>query len=378
MTRFSQCSNPICPLVAILAALSAHVDVTTKALWRRLARIRQARDVGLDWLTAVRISRVGVLSGGATLSEGQHAGEFILTEAYGRSRDNVTVLSGQTLKAGAVVGRVALGVGSVAVPVVVGTGTGTVTLVSAGPEVEVGSYVLKCITAVAHGGVFSLTSPSGKRLPDLTMTPGSGGTTVYKSRHINFSITDSADFIVDDTFTFIVGTTVPVVVGTGDGVISALSLGPQAKPGTYLVLCIVAATNAATWELFDPDGQSLGVRSYDGSGATAVWALNPQLNLTITDGSTDFATGAVFNVAVFNQLGGGKAVAWDPLTYDGRHRAVGCLYDNVDAALGDLAGVIITRDAEVNKSDLQWGAAISAADKESAYLDLAARQVIAR
>lgn len=62
MTRFSQCSNPICPLVAILAALFAHVDVTTKALWRRLARIRQARDVGLDWLTAVRISRVGVLS----------------------------------------------------------------------------------------------------------------------------------------------------------------------------------------------------------------------------------------------------------------------------------------------------------------------------
>lgn len=378
MMRFAPCSNVIGPLVAIVAALFAHVDVATKALWRRLARVRQAHDVGLDWLTAVRISRVGILSGGATLSEGQHAGEFILTEAYGRSRENVIVLSGQTLQAGAVVGRVALGVGRVSVPTVVGTGTGTVSLVSAGPEVEIGSYVLTCITAVAHGGVFSLTSPSGKRLPDLTMTPGSGGTTAYKSRHINFSITDSADFVVADAFTFIVGTTAPVVVGTGNGVISGLSLGPQAKSGNYLALCTLAAPDAATWELFDPDGQSLGERSYDGAGATAVWALNPQLNLTITEGSTDFAAGALFNVAVFNQLGGGKVAAWAPLTYDGRHRAVGCLYDTVDAAAGDLPGVVITRDAEVNKSDLQWGAAISAADKESAYLDLAARQVIAR
>jgi hypothetical protein len=46
---------------------------------------------------------------GATATEGQHAGEFLLEERMeaGRpSRENITVLSGQNLKAGAVIGRV--------------------------------------------------------------------------------------------------------------------------------------------------------------------------------------------------------------------------------------------------------------------------------
>lgn len=41
----------------------------------------------------------------ATLTEGRHAGEFIVSEANGnRSRDTVAVISGQNLKAGHVVG----------------------------------------------------------------------------------------------------------------------------------------------------------------------------------------------------------------------------------------------------------------------------------
>jgi hypothetical protein len=103
------------------------------------------------------------------------------------------VLSGQNLKAGAVVGRVSRGIGRVSIPTVVGTGNGTVSQVFAGPDVEVGNYVLTCTAAVANGGVFSLTSPSGKALPALTMTPGAGGTTKStRSRHINFTITDGA------------------------------------------------------------------------------------------------------------------------------------------------------------------------------------------
>ena len=49
----------------------------------------------------------------ATLTETQHAGEFIISEASGtRSRETITVLSGQDLSAGAVVGKVASGAGS--------------------------------------------------------------------------------------------------------------------------------------------------------------------------------------------------------------------------------------------------------------------------
>jgi hypothetical protein len=263
---------------------------------------------------------------------------------------------------------------------VVGTGNGTVSQVFAGPEVEVGNYVLTCTAAVTHGGVWSLVTPSGKALPVLTMTPGAGGTTVYRSRHINFSITDgSTDFAATDVFTFVVSTSAPAVVGTGDGTISGLSLGPDAKTGHYRVEVITAITNGGTFKVVSPDGDVVAVGSIvAGAGGTLVLANQRQLNLTLTDGSTDFAVGDFFNVAVFNELGGGKAVAWDPTTFDGRDDVAGVLYDAVDASAADTVGVLVTRNAEVRKANLQWAAAVTAAQKESAYLDLAKRGVSAR
>jgi len=380
MKRHNPWSTPILSLCAILAVWYTPVATARRALSTRLGRTLDARSAGLGWLDAFRASAYPPLCGGATLTEGQHAGEFVLTEAYNRSRENVTVLSGQNLKAGAVVGRVTMGVGGVSTPTVVGTGNGTASQVFAGPEVELGNYVLTCTAAVANGGVFSLTTPSGKALPALTLTPGAGGTTVYTSRHINFSITDgSTDFAVADVFTFVVSTTAPLVIGTGNGIISGLSLGPDAKTGTYRVEVIAVVTNGGEVKVVGPDGDTVAVGFIvAGAGGTLVLANQRQLNLTITEGSTDFALADAFNVCVFNQLAGGKAVVWTPGTYDGRHVAVGLLYDNVDASASDLPGVLITRDAEVTKADLQWGAAITAAEKESAYLDLAARAVIAR
>jgi hypothetical protein len=309
----------------------------------------------------------------AVLTEGQHTGEGIQWEGDpSHSRETVTILSGQNLKALAVVGRISLGVGRASVPTVVGTGNGTMTAVSAGPRVERGNYVVKCTVAIANSGTFSVTTPSGDLLPNATVG------TPYVSDHIRFTINDGAtDFAVNDTFTIVVGTTVPVVVGTGNGVISAVSLGPEAKSGNYRFVASAVATNAATWTLYDPDGATLGSQSYDGSGGTAVFAT-PQLNATITDGSTDFAADDTFNVGVFNELSGGKAVAWNPATNDGRHIAVGVAYDNYDATLADVVGVIVTRNAVVRKADLQWGSAITAEQKDSAYSQLAANGVIAR
>lgn len=313
------------------------------------------------------------------LTEGQHASEFLMGErADGGSRDNITVLSGQNLTAGYVVGRVKLGIGRVSIPTVVGTGTGTATLVFAGPEVELGNYVLTCTAAVAHGGVFSLTTPSGKSLPTFTMTPGSGGTTAYTSRHINFSITDNGDFVVGDVFTFVVSTTVPTVIGgTGTGVLSALSLGPDAKPGRYKINNDVVVANGGDMSVIGPDGDMVGGRFvWTNSGSTATFTSR-QINFTISD-ATDYIANNYFDVAVFNQLNGGKVVAWDPTTFDGRHKACGLLVNAVDASSADLAGAIVTRDASVKKGALQWAAAITSSQKESAYLDLASRGIIAR
>jgi hypothetical protein len=292
----------------------------------------------------------------------------------------VTVLSGQTLKAGAVVGRVSKGIGRVSIPTVTGSspGNGTVSAVFAGPEVEVGSYLLQCTAIATHGGTFSLTTPSGKLLPALVMAGGTGATTVYTSRHLNFSITDgSSDFAVTALFTFVVGTTAPTVIGgTGTGVMTALSLGPDAKSGNYRVINRVVIADGGDFEVIGPDGGSIGRFNWAATSATAAFTSR-QINFTLSD-ATDYIAGNYFDVAVFNSLAGGKVVAWDPLTFDGRHLAVGVLYDNVDAAASDLPGVIVTRDESVIKSALQWAAAISAAQKDSAYADLAGRGVIAR
>lgn len=313
-------------------------------------------------------------------AETNHAGSFILQELLGAlGRTALTVLSGQNLNAGAVLGRVKLGIGRVSIPTVVGTGNGTVSAVFAGPDVEVGNYVLTNTEAVAHGGVWSLTTPSGKTLPALTMTPGAGGSTVYTSSHINFTITDgSTDFAAADVFTFVVSTTVPTVIGgTGTGVLSALSLGPDAMPGNYKINNDVVVANGGDMTVTGPDGKVVGGRFiWSASGSTASFTSRA-INFTISD-ATDYIANNHFNVAVFNQLAGGKAVAWDPTTFDGRHRVAGVLFDDVDASAADKAGVAVTGPSIVRKGALSWGASITSAQKETAYREMLALGMVAR
>ena len=182
-----------------------------------------------------------------------------------------------------------------------------------------------------------------------------------------------------DVFTFVVDTTAPAVIGTGNGTVSAITLGPDAKPGNYRLEITAAIANGGEFKLTSPDGDIVEQGFIvAGAGGTFVGANKRQLNFTLTEGATDFAVADAFNISVFNQLAGGKTVAWDPTTFDGRDDVAGVLYDNVDASAADLAGVIVARDATVIKGSLEWAAAITAAQKESAYRDLASRGVIAR
>lgn len=311
----------------------------------------------------------------ALLTESKHPAQSILFEMpRNYSRKKVNVLSGQNLGACAVVGRVALGVGRASIPTVVGTGDGTMSLVYAGPNVELGNYVITCTAAVAHGGVFSVVAPSGKALSSFTLTPGSGGTSAYKSSHINFSITDgAADFIVGDVFTIVVSTTAPTVIGgTGTGAISAITLGADSKPGNYRVECIRAVTNGGVFKVVGPDGDQVNVGDIV-AGASGTWVVanHRQLNFTITE-ATDFIVGNYFDVCVFNigERGNGKVVAWDPTAVDGRQHIAGVLIGAVDASAADKSGVILQRNAIVNASDLAYAAAISAAQKQVAVEEM--------
>lgn len=299
-----------------------------------------------------------------TLTETNHAGEFILN-AVGESFRDVTVLSGQTLQAGAVVGRVLRTLAAAPNPSVIGTGDGTMTNVKPGKRAKVGNYVVKCTIAAANGGTFSVTDPDGNALPALTLAAGAGAATNYTSDQISFTITDgTTDFAVDDTFTIAVtagGT--PVVVGTGNGTMSAISMGPQVKSGTYRVECTVAVANGGTFAIIDPDGNRLEDLVLTAGAGAATSYTSEQINFTITDGGTDFAVGDYFHIVVARPTSFDSVVAWDPSIYDGRNQAAGILYDAIDASIAAKDGVIVSQDAEVKESLLVWGAAITAAQK---------------
>lgn len=84
---------------------------------------------------------------------------------------------------------------------------------------------------------------------------------------------------------------------TGNGVASAVTTGANVLPGVYKVRAVSAGTNAATFELADPNGNIVDTQGFTGGGGVATFA-NTQLGFTITDGSTDFVVGDGFDITV--------------------------------------------------------------------------------
>lgn len=131
----------------------------------------------------------------------------------------------------------------------------------------------------------------------------------------------------------------------GNGALSAVTVGAGAKPGVYAVTCVEPAAGGGAFLVEDPDGITLGT-------AHAGAAFNSEIGFTITAGTTDFASGDRFNVAVSG--GSGKYKEYNPANTDGSETAVALLLDNVDATDADVAAVIIARQAEVNAAELVW------------------------
>lgn len=140
-----------------------------------------------------------------TLTEGLHEGEFIgeMAMGIGFHADAVTVLTGQNLVAGAVVGAVPSGTSASAAKAGGNTGNGTFVLDATTPiqfgAVE-GVYTLRNIEAVTNGGKFQLLNPLGQSLGTYIIVAGASGTVTITDQ-IKGVLTDgSTDFIVGDGF----------------------------------------------------------------------------------------------------------------------------------------------------------------------------------
>lgn len=289
----------------------------------------------------------------ALQTETRGTAEFLLYHEDPLSLEQVTIASGQNLAAGTVLGKLTKRAAAAPIPTVAGgTGNGTMTALTFGPDVQVGSYVIQCTAAVAHGGVFSITAPDGTVLPSFTMGTTTGGTARYTSSHISFSLTDNTDFITANSFTVVVtagGT--PVLVGTGTGVVSGMSLGKNAQNGTYRVQ-LKATSATAEFQVQAPDGTLIGF----GNVATAY--TSDHINFTLANGGT-MTAGDYFNFVVAN--GTDYAYAFDPTAVDGTQYPAGILYGAVDATSAATKGTMVARFAEVKSSLLVWKAGITSA-----------------
>ena len=297
-----------------------------------------------------------------TLTEGTHALEFVLSDSGNRSYSAETVLTGQVLTSGAVLGKVTAAVAAAPIPTIVGTGTGAMTLLTFGPDIQTGSYVITLLDTSATAA-YSVVAPDGTALPN-----GAVGT-AYTSSHASFLISSAGTMTAADAYTIVVtagGT--PVLVGTGTGVVSAVSLGAEAQNGAYRVQ-LLATSATAEFEVIAPDGSKLK------RGQVATPYASSHVNFALANGGT-MTAGDSFNI--INAAGSGKVVAWAPGTYDGRSNAYGVLGAAADATTADQSASVVSSDAEVSSSLLSWGATITTAQQAAGIQQLKARGIVAR
>lgn len=168
-----------------------------------------------------------------TFTEGRTPGEAIVSEASGNRSRDVAVVTG-LLKAGAVLGQRRLASATSAAKAGGNTGNGTFVLDATTPVLAAaiaGIYRLRCIEAVANGGIFRLEDPNGIVLGDVTI-PAGAGNSVTVNEHIKGALTDAGtDFVVGDGF--------DITVAAGDG--KYVELAPAAIDGSQVAAAVLWA-----------------------------------------------------------------------------------------------------------------------------------------
>ena len=135
---------------------------------------------------------------------------------------------------------------------------------------------------------------------------------------------------------------------TGDGVFTIDATNPilsGAIAGDYKVTCIIAATNAGTFEVVNPDGLSLGLYNVGNT-------FSNQIKFAIADGATDFVAGDIFTVTI--AAGSKKLKLCDSANVDGSQNPSCILLEDVDASAGDKT-VTVGLTGEYNSNFMTFG-----------------------
>jgi hypothetical protein len=163
-----------------------------------------------------------------------HAAGFILSEANGqRSRDSGTLISGQTLNPGTVLGRITVAGATSAAKSGGNTGGGTCTMDATTPvlaNAKAGIYTARCVGLVANSGVFAVYDPYGKYV-------GTAYVGVAFDKELKFVLADiGTDFAIGDGF--------DITVAAGS--LKYTQLAPAALDGSAVAAGILIGNGDAT------------------------------------------------------------------------------------------------------------------------------------
>ena len=278
----------------------------------------------------------------AILTEGKYLNDILKWELEKQqSREIVNITEGQALVVGEVVGKVTLSVPTTGTGT--GTGDGTMTSVVGGAETKLGTYTLTCTTAGSSGGgTFSVITPDGNSLPDVTATTAGFA---YSNSHLGFTLTEgSTDFALDDTFT------VEVTAGAG----GIMVLTPAAVDGSQKAhgILIDDYTNTAktAW------------------AASTAYALHDIVIPTTANSHTYKCT-----------VAGSSAASPEPTWPTDGSTVVDSGVTWVDqGTIPASKGVAIVRDAQIVEDNLTFPTGITNAQKATAMSELKEKSIVTR
>lgn len=166
------------------------------------------------------------------LSEGNRPAAFLVSEAAGtRSRERITVSSGESLAAGAVLGKVTLGAATPAPFPGNAANTGTIATVTLGAGAKAGVYRLVVVEPASNAGAFTLEDPDG-----VTIGTGTVGVE-FTAGGLTFTLADGAtDFKAGEGFT--------LTVAPGSGKYRLYH--PASTDGSQVALAVLFAAVDAT------------------------------------------------------------------------------------------------------------------------------------
>ncbi|MEX3690816.1 head decoration protein [Paraburkholderia sp. BR14263] len=165
-------------------------------------------------------------------------------------------------------------------------------------------------------------------------------------------------------------TVTPGATNTGNG---ALTVGTQPVAGeTPAGIYTATFTGANTYDVSGPGGlldrDQQVASNFDADGMV----------FSIAAGATPFVAGDTFTIAVAMPGTAGAWAPWNPAAADGSQVAAGVIFATKNATTGDCPALAITRNAEVNASELIWPPAATQAQIVAATAQLQKVGILAR